>query len=538
MSLSFLALVGGFLTPLMVSTGQDARDSLFAYLVILDVGVLGVAFFKRWRALDILAFLGTWALFAGWFMTFYREEALFPSLLWLAVFFLIFLIVPFVYQLRSGTASSVESFTMALANAVVSFSFAYWILRYDHQYILGFVALTMAACYVFLAVLLRRRVPDDARTLFGFVGLSVVFVTLAVPLHLKLHGVTMAWAIEGPVLLYLGYLYAYRPVRIAGFIVLALAAVRLFYAHWPFHTEFYVLFLNRHFAAAMFVPVTAAVYAIIHHRHGSEATELDRYLMIAAGISAGYLALVIMSGEVGWWLQWGVVGRLPVRYYQYLSYCAIGAVWAFGAIAFLAATVWQESKAAYCAGLGALGVALIVSLAAYSVGRHGTFMLFLNLRFVVGLLTALAAAGFAWVGNNARETLFGPYSFLAKTVYVVASVFPLALLSVEVYTYCRETIRSSRRGRWMGMMGLSIVWGIYAVGWLIIGFWREIREFRAAALGLLAIVALKVVLVDMSTVQQIYRIISFVVLGVMMISASYLYHRLEKRLAHTSGDRS
>jgi uncharacterized membrane protein len=90
----------------------------------------------------------------------------------------------------------------------------------------------------------------------------------------------------------------------------------------------------------------------------------------------------------------------------------------------------------------------------------------------------------------------------------------------------------------MGMMGLSIVWGIYAVGWLIIGFWREIREFRAAALGLLAIVALKVVLVDMSTVQQIYRIISFVVLGVMMISASYLYHRLEKRLAHTSGDRS
>lgn len=537
-SLSLLALVGGFLTPLMLSTGQDARDSLFAYLVILDLGVLGVAVFKRWRAMDILAFLGTWALFAGWFVTFYREEALLPTLLWLAAFFLIFLIVPFVYQLRRGTASSVECFTMALANAVVSFSFAYWVLRQDHQYVLGFVALAMAACYVFLAVLLRRRVPDDARTLFGFVGLSVVFVTLAVPLHLKLHGVTMAWAIEGPVLLYLGYLYAYRPVRIAGFIVLALAAARLFYAHWPFHTEFYVLFLNRHFAAAMFVPVTAAAYAMIHDRHSGEATELDRYLMIAAGVSAGYLALIIMSGEVGWWLQWGVVDGRLIGHYQYLSYCAIGAVWTIGAAGYLAFTVWQESRAAYCAGLGALGVALIVSLASYSVNRYEDYLLFLNLRFALGILTVIVAAGFAWVAYDGRETLFGPYRSLARAVFVVASVFPLVLLSAEVYTYCKETIVSRRKAHWTGMMALSVVWGVYAVGWLIIGFWKGVRGFRIAALGLLAVVALKVVLVDMSTVQQIYRIISFVVLGLIMISASYLYHRLEKRLTDISGDRA
>ena len=77
-------------------------------------------------------------------------------------------------------------------------------------------------------------------------------------------------------------------------------------------------------------------------------------------------------------------------------------------------------------------------------------------------------------------------------------------------------------------MALSVVWGVYAVVWLAIGFWKKIWEFRIAALGLLAVVAIKVVLVDMATVKQIYRIISFVVLGLMMISASYLYHRLEQ----------
>ena len=297
-SLSFLALLGGLLTPLMVSTGQDARDSLFTYLVVLDLGVLGVAVFKRWRALDLLAFLGTWALFAGWFFTFYRVGALLPTLMWVSAFFLIFLILPFVYQLRLGTASSVESFVMALSNAVISFAFAYWILHEDYQFVLGFAALVMAACYVVLAALLRRRVPGDARTLFGFVGLAVVLVTLAVPLHLKLHGITMAWAVEGPVLVYLGYLYHYRPVRIAGFIVLVLSVLRLFFAHWPFHHQMFALFLNRYFAAAMVVPAAAAVYALIHHRKKDSATGIDRYLMYAAALGSAYLALVILSAEV------------------------------------------------------------------------------------------------------------------------------------------------------------------------------------------------------------------------------------------------
>ena len=55
-ALGFLALLGGFLTPLMVSTGHDARDSLSGTWRSSTWGVLGVAVFKRWRALDVLAF--------------------------------------------------------------------------------------------------------------------------------------------------------------------------------------------------------------------------------------------------------------------------------------------------------------------------------------------------------------------------------------------------------------------------------------------------------------------------------------------------
>ncbi len=45
-----LAVLGGLLTPVVLRTERDPRDALFAYLLLLDLGVLGVAFLKRWRA--------------------------------------------------------------------------------------------------------------------------------------------------------------------------------------------------------------------------------------------------------------------------------------------------------------------------------------------------------------------------------------------------------------------------------------------------------------------------------------------------------
>jgi uncharacterized membrane protein len=84
-------------------------------------------------------------------------------------------------------------------------------------------------------------------------------------------------------------------------------------------------------------------------------------------------------------------------------------------------------------------------------------------------------------------------------------------------------------------MSISVVWGIYATAVLVIGFWRRVRSLRLSALGLFGLTALKLVIVDMAKVEEVYRIVSFLVLGILMIGASYLYHRVEKRLSMSSG---
>jgi hypothetical protein len=64
-AMAFLAVLGGFATPILIHGDRDARDLLCAYLLLLDLGVLLVASYRRWRALDLLAFAGTAVLFGG-----------------------------------------------------------------------------------------------------------------------------------------------------------------------------------------------------------------------------------------------------------------------------------------------------------------------------------------------------------------------------------------------------------------------------------------------------------------------------------------
>ena len=94
----------------------------------------------------------------------------------------------------------------------------------------------------------------------------------------------------------------------------------------------------------------------------------------------------------------------------------------------------------------------------------------------------------------------------------------------------KDHIQDPTKTRWVTQMSLSLLWSIYASAALFIGFWQRIRVVRLAALGLFGATVLKVVLGDMANVQEVYRIVSFIGLALLMHGASYLYHREEKNL--------
>ena len=64
--LAILSLIGGFAVPFMVSTGQENYVVLFTYILILNIGILALAYYKKWGIINILSYIFTVILYGAW----------------------------------------------------------------------------------------------------------------------------------------------------------------------------------------------------------------------------------------------------------------------------------------------------------------------------------------------------------------------------------------------------------------------------------------------------------------------------------------
>jgi len=105
------------------------------------------------------------------------------------------------------------------------------------------------------------------------------------------------------------------------------------------------------------------------------------------------------------------------------------------------------------------------------------------------------------------------------------------LLSIETYTYfagrafVQKIAEDAAHERWLGQMALSVLWAAYAAALAAVGFVRRVAAIRWAALALFALTVVKAMLVDIAQLQQLYRIIVFFVLGILLLLVAWGYHR-------------
>ena len=127
--IAILGLTGGFLTPVLLSTGQDKQVALFTYVALLDAGVLAVAYFKRWRVLDFLSFFATAAMFVGWMDVHYAPEKLGPTLFFLTLFFLLFSALAPVHNVLPRQGTRWYDVLLIVVNATFYYTLAYALSR-------------------------------------------------------------------------------------------------------------------------------------------------------------------------------------------------------------------------------------------------------------------------------------------------------------------------------------------------------------------------------------------------------------------------
>src|SRR5262245_20663425 len=180
--LSAFALLGGFLTPVLVSTGQNREIELFSYVALLDAGTLAVVAARLWSRLAYLSFVGTLVLYVGWYSRYYSEPQLLRTLLFAALFFALFAAVaPVALRRSSGRERSSSIVLLPLVNSATFFLQLYAMLWSSHHGALPWAAVALAA----VCLGLSRATAGPSRMLH--LALAIGFLTIAIPLELEAH---------------------------------------------------------------------------------------------------------------------------------------------------------------------------------------------------------------------------------------------------------------------------------------------------------------------------------------------------------------
>jgi uncharacterized membrane protein len=204
--LAAFALVGGFATPLLLSTGQNREVALFTYVVLLDAGALALVILKPWRRPLLLSYSGTLLLYIGWYASFYDVSQVRMTVGFATLFFAIFAVAPLLARpaQKRWLSDSVPPL-VAVVNAAGYFLQIYVMFEGIGTKDTAWFALALAALYIFLSRQSRGRAgsPEAARTVdLLHLALAIGFITVAIPIRLDAHWITMGWFVEVAVLLW------------------------------------------------------------------------------------------------------------------------------------------------------------------------------------------------------------------------------------------------------------------------------------------------------------------------------------------------
>lgn len=204
-SLAITGAAGGFLAPILASTGGGSHVALFSFYAVLNAGILGIAYYKAWRELNLVGFAFTFVIGLLWGEKYYRPE-FFPSTEpFLILFFAFYVAIAILFALRRAPqlAHYLDG-TIVFGTPIVAFGLQSWLVR-GMEFGAAWSALGVAAVYIVLAMALHAIKRDTLRLLVeSFLALGVGFATLAVPLALDGRWTSAVWAVEGAAVVWAG----------------------------------------------------------------------------------------------------------------------------------------------------------------------------------------------------------------------------------------------------------------------------------------------------------------------------------------------
>jgi len=539
LELAVIAVVGGFLVPFLVSNGSGNYVVLFSYLLVLNIGILSISYFKKWPLLHILSFFFTLIIYGGWLtQQIAFSNAPLPyknALLFASAFYIVFLAITLIHNLRTQKPFKAFDFSLMMLITFSYYAEGMLILgEWNEGAYQGIFTIVMSVVNLCLAWYLYVTHKGDKNLLYLLIGLTLTFLSLAAPVQLHGHSITMFWAAEAVLLYWLHQRSRISIFKYSSAIVLLLMTVSLL-MDWSLANERSVsslplIFNNwRGIVTNIVVIVSLGLYAFFLLKPAEQEdyilgskNKVAGIFMAAAAITVLYLTC-IFAVNLHFIIQQNF--DIPNVYHQLVTYGFIAAA----LLLINRFRAFEKPSLSILLILAGFAVYIFSSMLTDNlvtgvIGKHYAakhlYMHWLADSCLLWLLyqlvqisrknTSAQSSGFTWLINLVLVTFF---SIECRHLYVT-----LLADGKSIGIFGSQYIKA----------GLTIVWALFSFTIMWLGMKYKYKTLRIISLSFFTAALVKLFLFDIRDISAGGKIAAFIMLGVLLLVISFMYQRLKK----------
>lgn len=533
--LAVLAIIGGFVSPLLLSTGEGNYIVLFSYVLILNVGMLILAYFKKWRIVNIVSYVFTILLFGTWLtMKFSNQYA--GALIFSTIFYLVFFAMNIINNIKENQKFNAADISILLSNTFLYYTAGMFILKDVQQG--DFQGLFTAAIAVFnfvFAYTLFRSNKADKTLVYLLIGLVLTFLSLAAPIQLEGNYITLFWSAEAVLLLWLSQKSGITLMKIASIIVLLLMLGSLI-MDWEkvyqTNQELAIVF-NKIFLTGLGSLVSLFLYRWLLGKE--EGSILQDFSAQYVRTIVGFLILVFMYLTFLLELNYQVNLYYINRDIPAMVLGSYNFFYVFGLLIFAYRAKQKEFKVASV-------VLSCISLVSYLFYYHNKLVdvrngflyneyttgIYIYHYTVSGLILAVTSLALAILIN-----MYEKKSAPVRTAYWISSFAVLFVLSAEldhavaVFAFQPDSNIYTLTGQ-NHKIGFPVLWGVCSFIIMFLGMRNKIKDLRIISLSLFFFTLVKLFVFDLRNISEGGKIFSFICLGIILLIVSFMYQKLKK----------
>jgi len=565
--IALLGLVGAYAVPFLLSNNSGQVTTMFAYMTIINIGILLITFQRNWKPVYYTAFGLSWFIYLFWFIESLIGRSIVGKLgveggtvemIFSFVFFLLFYLIILSYKLVKKEKLSPIDTILILLNAMIFYGVGYvWTIEmFGEEYLGLFTLLNAVVHFVFASVIFKQKL--GTQNLFYLVsGMVLVFLTLAIPVELDGNWVTVIWIAEAVLLFWIGRtkqvpVYEYISYALIG---LAFGSLMLDWDDMQRYSNISpetreLFLLNKTFLTAVLFVVGMGYisYLLQDKKHTpplKNKGELMQIVQYAIPLMVVFVVFNAFRIEISnYWEQLyrdSGISYIPdgsdyKRSRYDINLHRFGSIWTINyTLLFMTLVSFVNLKKVKSRIIGFfnIGFNLLFLLGFLSIGLYVLSEMreaYLQKELAEFYKRGIFNLGIRYVSYGFAALLLYTTYLYTKASFIkfdLKKYFELLLAGSLVW------ILSSEFLHWMDIanslasykLGLSIFWGVYCLGLIAFGIWKNKKHLRIFAIAFFAIVLIKLFVYDLTHLDTLSKTVILVSLGVLLLIISFLYNK-------------